>query len=146
MCWRQHRLFNFENYLDAMVFVLVFWFRVCTMLNLAEQLCHAPATEIEALCICCRSVHTTRAAKMIHNTADPVELQTRVKPISSCFSKPGTYITHNASLPLSDIFGGIYQITCIFLWSHKRLYTTVFTLKFKMVELPFKDHPLPERK
>ena len=38
-----------------------------------------------------------------------------------CLSKPGAYLTHNATLPLS---------TCIFLWSHKRLYTAFLHMQW----------------
>ena len=37
------------------------------------------------------------------------------------------YITHNATEPLCDSTGDIYQMTSSFFWSHKRLYTARFT-------------------
>ena len=46
----------------------------------------------------------------------------------------GTYITHNAAYPLSDIT--IYKITHSFLWSPKRLYNTFFFFFFYLHLLP----------
>ena len=40
------------------------------------------------------------------------------------FSKPGAYITHNANV--SEITGG-NLLDHSFLWSHKRLFTALFT-------------------